>query len=61
MGPLFIGELENLETIKLQDLKHIKLMPDLTKLKNLKKIILNHTVINIADLNKDVQEITTRY
>ena len=61
MGPLFIGELENLETIKLQDLKHIKLMPDLTKLKNLKKIILNHTGINIADLNKDVQEITTRY
>lgn len=49
--------LKDAENIKSLALRGIKL----NDFEFLKKIILDNTGINIADLNKDIQEITTCY
>lgn len=52
----FIEELTRLEIIKLQDLKHITCLPDLSKHANLQKIYLIDTSIDIKGLPNFLQE-----
>lgn len=52
----FISNLTNLEVIRLQDLKHVTKLPDLSELHNLKKIILDNTGINIAGVKNDLRD-----
>lgn len=52
----FIGELTNLEIIKLQDLKHVTCFPDLSKHANLQRVFLINTGINIKELPDYLQE-----
>lgn len=46
----FIGKLTNLEIIKLQDLKHVNLLPDLSKHANLQRLFIIGTGIDIQQL-----------
>lgn len=46
----FIGELTNLEIIKLQDLKHVNCLPDLSKHVNLQRLFIIDTGIDIKEL-----------
>lgn len=48
----FISDLVNLEVIKMQDLKHIKALPDLSKLSHLKTIVLDNTGIHSDTLDE---------
>ena len=52
----FIKNLTELEVIKLQDLKHVTDIPDLSKHKNLQRIFLIDTGIDIKMLPKQLQE-----
>jgi len=52
----FIEELTNLEIIKLQDLKHINCLPDLSKHTNLQRVFLIDTGIDIKALPNYLQE-----
>ena len=52
----FIGELTNLEIIKLQDLKHVTCFPDLSKHANLQRVFLINTGIDIKELPDYLQE-----
>lgn len=51
----FIEYLTDLEAIKLQDLKHVKSLPDLSRHTKLKTIYLIDTGIKIEDLPVDIQ------
>lgn len=55
----FMSNLENLEVIKLQDLKHITVLPDLTKLRNLRKICLIDT--GIKDIPEEYKPLLCRW
>lgn len=52
----FIEDMKELEVIRLQDLKHVNCLPDLSKHKNLQKIILINTGIHINTLPKNLWE-----
>lgn len=52
----FIGELTNLEIIKLQDLKHVTCLPDLSRYANLQRVFLIDTGIDIKELPDYLQE-----
>lgn len=52
----FIEELMNLEIIKLQDLKHVTCLPDLSKHANLQRVFLIDTGIDIKELPDYLQE-----
>lgn len=52
----FIGELTNLEIIKLQDLKHVNCLPDLSKHVNLQRLFIIDTGIDIKGLPDYLQE-----
>jgi len=52
----FVEELTNLEIIKLQDLKHITCLPNLSKHANLQRIFLIDTGIDIKELPNYLQE-----
>ena len=52
----FIGELTNLEVIKLQDLKHVTCLPDLSRHENLQRIFLIDTGIDMKELPDYLQE-----
>ncbi len=47
----FISKLDNLEVLRLQDLKHVTQLPDLSRLCNLKKIVLDNTGIQIDEID----------
>lgn len=53
----FISNLENLEIIKLQDLRHITKLPDMSRLHNLKRIVLDNTGIQIEELDEKMKAI----
>lgn len=52
----FIEELTNLEIIKLQDLKHVTCLPDLSRHTNLQRVFLINTGINVKELPDYLQE-----
>ncbi len=52
----FISNLINLEVIRLQDLKHITKLPDLSGLHNLNKIVLDNTGIDMESVRADLRE-----
>lgn len=52
----FISELTNLEVIRLQDLKHVTILPDLRGLHNLNKIVLDNTGIEIENVKNDLRD-----
>ena len=52
----FISELTNLEIIKLQDLKHVTCLPDLSRHANLQRVFLIDTGIDIKELPDYLQE-----
>ena len=56
----FIEKLTNLEVIKLQDLKHISSLPDLSRHKELKLLFLIDTGIQIDDLPDDIQAMVSQ-
>ena len=45
----------NLEVIRLQDLKHVTKLPDLSELHNLNKIVLDNTGIEIKSVKADLR------
>ena len=51
----FISSLVNLETIKLQDLKHIRTLPDVSELKRLTDIQISNVPIQMETLDESVQ------
>ena len=57
----FMSELVNLEVIKLQDLKHLKSLPDLSKLTHLNQIVLDNTGIQIEELDESIKKLVNRY
>lgn len=57
----FISELINLEIIKLQDLKYITELPDLSGLTKLKKIVLDGTSIKIDAIDEPYKSMVERY
>lgn len=57
----FIEELTSLEIIKLQDLKHITCLPDLSKHTNLQSIFLIDTGIDIKELPNYLQEKVSKW
>lgn len=57
----FIGELTNLEVIKLQDLKHVTCLPDLSRHAKLQRIFLMDTGIDIKKLPDYLQEKVSRW
>ena len=48
--------IDNLEIIKLKDLKHITVLPDLSKHMNLQKIFLINTGIDLKPLPDGIKE-----
>ena len=52
----FISELTNLEIIKLQDLKHVTCLPDLSRHANLQRVFLIDTGIDMKELPDYLQE-----
>ena len=52
----FISDLTNLEVIRLQDLKHVSKLPDLSGLHNLNKIILDNTGIDIESVENGLRD-----
>ena len=52
----FISELTNLEIIKLQDLKHVTCLPDLSRHANLQTVFLIDTGIDMKELPDYLQE-----
>lgn len=57
----FLCELENLEVIKMQDLRHITKLPDLSRLKHLKRLVLDGTGIAINSLDEPYQSMVERH
>ena len=53
--------MNNLEIIKLRDLKHLKKLPDLSKLTKLKTFILDNTGIKVEELDSELQQIVKNY
>ena len=53
----FIKSLINLETLKLQDLKHITTLPDLSKLTQLADIQINNVPIDLETLDESVRRL----
>ena len=53
----FIKSLVNLETLKLQDLKHIRTLPDLSKLMQLADIQINNVPIDLETLDEYVRKL----
>lgn len=53
----FIKSLVNLETLKLQDLKHITTLPDLSKLTQLADIQINNVPIDLETLDESVRKL----
>ena len=51
----FIEDMTNLEIIRLEDLKHVTSLPDLSKLTKLKKIVLNDTGIDMKSLPDSIK------
>ena len=51
----FIEDMTNLEIIRLEDLKHVTSLPDLSKLTKLKKIVLNGTGIDLNSLPDNIK------
>ena len=51
----FISSLVNLETIKLQDLKHIRTLPDISRLKRLTDIQISNVPIQLETLDESVR------
>jgi Leucine-rich repeat (LRR) protein len=51
----FIEDMTNLEIIRLEDLKHVTSLPDLSKLTKLKKIVLNGTGIDMKSLPDNIK------
>lgn len=56
----FISTLQQLESLKLQDLKHIKALPDMSALKNLQEIVLENVPIDVDSLPENLRKITTK-
>lgn len=52
----FLEKLTNLEIIKLEDLKHIKSLPDLSGHRNLQKLYIFNTGIDVKELPHYLQE-----
>lgn len=57
----FISNLINLEVLRLQDLKHVTQLPDLSKLRNLRKIVLDNTGIDDEGLEETLNIKIERY
>lgn len=53
----FISSLVNLETLKLQDLKHITTLPDLSKLKKLTDIQIDNVPIDLDTLDESIRRL----
>lgn len=53
----FIKSLVNLETLKLQDLKHITTLPDLSKLTQLADIQINNVPLDLETLDESVRKL----
>lgn len=53
----FISSLVNLETLKLQDLKHITLLPDLSRLHNLRQICVDNVPIDLDATDDAVKKL----
>ena len=53
----FIKSLVNLESLKLQDLKHIRTLPDLSKLTQLTDIQINNVPIDLETLDESVRKL----
>lgn len=53
----FIKSLVNLKTLKLQDLKHITTLPDLSKLTQLADIQINNVPIDLETLDESVRKL----
>ena len=51
----FIEDMTNLEIIRLEDLKHVTSLPNLSKLTKLKKIVLNGTGIDLNSLPDSIK------
>lgn len=51
----FISSLVNLETLKLQDLKHVTTLPDLSRLKKLIDIQIDNVPIDLDTLDESVR------
>ena len=58
---LFIEDMTNLEIIRLEDLKHVTSLPDLSKLTKLKKIVLNGTSIDMKSLPDNIKPYCASY
>ena len=57
----FIEDMTNLEIIRLEDLKHVTSLPDLSKLTKLKKIVLNGTSIDMKSLPDNIKPYCASY
>lgn len=57
----FVNTLTSLEQLYLRDLSHITTLPDLSKLKNLKKVVLDKVPIDVTTLPTYLQKITHKY
>lgn len=57
----FVSSLVNLEVLKLQDLSHIIMLPDLSELHSLRKIVLNNMKIDESSLNEELREMISHY
>jgi len=57
----FVSNLINLEVLRLQDLKHVTQLPDLSKLHNLRKIVLDNTGIDAEGLEETLNIKIERY
>lgn len=56
----FVSTLTNLEELYLRDLRHITALPDVSGLKNLKKISLDNVPIDVTTFPSDLRKITCR-
>ena len=57
----FIEDMTNLEIIRLEDLKHVTSLPDLSKLTKLKKIVFNGTGIDMKSLPDNIKPYCASY
>lgn len=53
----FIKELDKLEVLKLQDLKHVTALPDLSGLPDLREIVLDNVPIDVSALDEGVRRL----
>lgn len=57
----FVSFLVNLETLKLQDLKHVTMLPDLRNLTKLQEIQIDHVPIDLSALDESVRKLIHTY